>query len=137
METGLARPPLPSYTAISPVERAPQRTEPSARTELPEGRAVSPSEQTEATRRPADDPSRNQSRLEEPRVERRNFVDLDSNTLIFQATDSETGEVIRQIPSETLRRLRAYAETIANQEANANQQSADNENRTVQRSVEA
>jgi len=137
METGLARPPLPSYTAISPVERAPQRTEPSARTELSEGRAVNPSEETETARRTAENASESETRQAESRIERRNFVDLDSNTLIFQATDSETGEVIRQIPSETLRRLRAYAETIANQETNANQQLADSQDQTVQRSVEA
>ncbi|MBO6755869.1 MAG: flagellar protein FlaG [Roseibium sp.] len=109
MDTGLARPPLPSYTAITPVTRAPERTEPAARTELPATRTVTPATQTEDTRQTDKDSPPDQ------RVERHNVVDPDSKSLVFIATDSASGEVIRQVPSETLLKLRAYAKSIADQ----------------------
>ena len=54
-----------------------------------------------------------------PQVERRNVVDPESNSVIYVATNTDTSEVVRQVPSETLRRLRAYAESLETQTAAA------------------
>lgn len=124
METGLVRPPLPSYTAITPVARAPERIEPAAKTELTANKAVNPSSDGSQSRRLADngnvtntsqDPSTRQ-------LVRKNVLDPESDTLIYMATDSESGEVVQQVPSETLRRLRAYAKSISEQASLTSQQ---------------
>lgn len=117
METGFARSPLPSYTAITPATRAPERNGPAARTELPAGKAVSPAQDLDETRRSADNGTVRGQDARLPQIERKNVVDPESKSLIFIATDSESGEVVRQIPTETLRKLRAYAKTIEEQTA--------------------
>ncbi|WP_162936391.1 hypothetical protein [Pannonibacter phragmitetus] len=40
---------------------------------------------------------------------RKNTLDPESQSFIYVAMDRETGEVVQQVPSETLRKLRAYA----------------------------
>ncbi|GGB37321.1 hypothetical protein GCM10011316_06800 [Roseibium aquae] len=139
METGLARPPMPSYTAISPVERAPERTERAAKTDLPRNQTVAPASETDASSRPADDRTLREPTREPVQIgreiERKNVIDPESNSMIYMATDSETGEVIRQVPSETLRRLRAYADAIANQEVSANQTSRQDSEETRARTI--
>lgn len=124
METGLVRPPLPSYTAITPVTRAPERIEPAAKTDLPAGKAVAPTSDGSQSRRLADNKGDNTLSQDSGarQVIRKNVLDSESDTLIYMATDSETGEVVRQVPSETLRRLRAYAKSISEQSARAGQQ---------------
>ncbi|MTI45260.1 flagellar protein FlaG [Roseibium hamelinense] len=117
MDLGLARPPLPSYTAITPVTKAPERTEPAVKTELPSGEAVAPLDETQQNEQSASSKEREQTLLDQvaPRLERSNNYDPEIDSFVYTATDPDTGEVVRQIPSETLRRLRVYAETIAAQ----------------------
>ncbi len=118
LDTGLARPPSPTYTAITPVTRAPERTEAAATTDLPAEETVRPSSETDSSRRSAQDGARQGTREEVnvPPVERRNVVDPKSESLVYVATNTDTGQVVRQIPSETLLRLRAYAETVESQQ---------------------
>ncbi|CTQ52284.1 hypothetical protein LP7551_00801 [Roseibium album] len=124
LDTGLARPPSPTYTAITPTTRAPERNEPAARTELPAENTVRPSSETEDGQ-----PTNYRARAETSRfedtssnLERRHIVDPESESVIYVATNTETGEIVRQVPSETLRRLRAYSKAIASQDqAMANQ----------------
>ncbi|WP_420414467.1 flagellar protein FlaG [Roseibium sp.] len=121
MDTALVRPPSPTYTAITPVTRAPDKDKPATSTDLPAEETVRPtgdstgtqrSANYEQNRKPDDEP--NQSALERytPAITRQNVIDPESESLIYVATDTETGEVVRQIPSETLLRLRAYSETV-------------------------
>ncbi|MHA7777704.1 hypothetical protein [Roseibium sp. M-1] len=118
LDTGLARPPSPTYTAITPVTRAPERNAPSTQTDLPVEETVAPSAETENGKRAANN-QRDPRRLQDPitpTVERRNVVDPESESLIYVATNTETGQVVRQIPSETLLRLRAYTKTVESQQ---------------------
>lgn len=122
MDSALVRPPSPTYTAITPVSRAPEKTEPATSTDLPAKDTVKPSQDLNASQRsaangqtaPRPDGDEGRSALERftPSVIRQTILDPESDDLVFVATDKDTGEVIRQIPSETLMRLRAYAETV-------------------------
>lgn len=118
LDTGLARPPSPTYTAITPATRAPEQNEPSAKTELPVEETVTPATESENSQRAANNEREQRSLLERftPTVERQNIIDEDSESLVYVATNTETGQVVRQIPSETLLRLRAYAETVETQQ---------------------
>ncbi|WP_153768405.1 hypothetical protein [Labrenzia sp. CE80] len=115
MESALVRPPLPSYTAITPETRAPERVQPAAKTELPAGSTVNPSDEASQGRRASDNQRTQEPLAQNQQIDRRNFRDPESDSLIYIATDSDTGEVVQQVPSETLRRLRAYAKTISDQ----------------------
>ncbi len=119
MDTGSARPPLPSYTAITPVTRAPDRNEPATKTDLPASRAVNPAAESSNSRQATEHESKHEKMLDklQPQLERKNIVDAESKSVIFVATNSDTGEVVRQVPSETLRRLRAYAQSTSEQQA--------------------
>ena len=118
LDTGIARPPSPTYTAITPVTRAPERNQPAASTDLPAEETVRPSAEASNGQRAANNEQDRRSLLESitPQLERRNVEDPESKSFIYVATNTDTGEVVRQVPSETLRRLRAYAQTIAQQE---------------------
>jgi uncharacterized FlaG/YvyC family protein len=117
METASVRPPLPSYTAITPATRAPERTEPATKTDLPVSNTVTPSAEGDQGRPAAENEKRGETRLDaiRPQIERKNIVDPESDSLIYVATDSNSGEVVRQVPSETLLKLRAYAKTVSDQ----------------------
>lgn len=129
METGLARPPLPSYTAITPVSRAPDRTEPATKTDLPATNTVRPATDGDSSTSVASqNADRSPAVAGQRQLERKNIVDPESQSIIFVATDSDSGEVVRQVPSETLRRLRAYAKSVTEQ---ANTETGKDLERTV------
>lgn len=124
MDTGIARPPLPSYTAITPETRAPERTAPAAKTELPVTQTVTPAQDPQASRLAAEEATKRESAFEanRPRVDRKNIIDPESKSVIYIATDSDSGEIVRQFPSETLLKLRAYAQSVTEQaEKNASE----------------
>jgi len=121
MDTALVRPPSPTYSAITPVARAPDKDKPATATDLPAEDTVRPAGDSSGTQRSANNeqnskpaPQTDQSALERytPTITRQNLIDPESESLIYVATNTETGEVVRQIPSETLLRLRAYSETV-------------------------
>lgn len=114
MDTALIRSPLPSYTAITPVARAPERIEPAAKTELPASATVNPASDTDQSRKSPEN-TRSELPFSQAQLDRQNILDPESESYIYVATNSDTGEVIRQVPSETLRRLRAYAKVMAEQ----------------------
>ncbi|WP_417689748.1 hypothetical protein [Roseibium sp.] len=128
MDSALVRPPLPSYTAITPVTRAPERVQPATKTELAPENTVKPSAGANEARRSAENNVTKEPLNQAVQLERKNVRDPESESLIFIAMDSDTGEVVRQVPSETLRRLRAYAKTISDQ---ANEARAQNTVRTA------
>ncbi|MBD8890424.1 hypothetical protein [Roseibium litorale] len=114
METALLRSPSPSYTAITPAARAPERIEPAAKTDLPASRAVTPANDTTESRRSAES-ERSELPFAQAKLDKQNVLDPESESYIYIATNSDTGEVVRQVPSETLRRLRAYAKVLSEQ----------------------
>lgn len=112
MDTGVIRSPLPSYTAITPETRVAQRNEPATKTDNEISRTVTPSSES-AEQRPT-----NEERTPAPvagqqlrDLVRKNRLDPESQSLIYVAMDRDSGEVVTQVPSETLRKLRAYART--------------------------
>ncbi|WP_430511773.1 hypothetical protein [Pannonibacter phragmitetus] len=111
MDTGAIRPSLTAYAAVTPATRAPEQNEPAAKTELPGSQTVKPSGSSEEQRQLAENGNQqsaaNQSGQRE--IVRKNTLDPESQSYIYVAMDQETGEVIQQVPSETLRKLRAYA----------------------------
>lgn len=117
MESALIRPSLPSYTAITPTTRAQERTPPATETELPARNTVNPSDDSTSTRRGADNSRQQEANARSSPLQRENYLDPESDSYVYQAKDSETGEVVQQIPSESLRRIRAYEKTIAEQTA--------------------
>ncbi|EFO30772.1 conserved hypothetical protein [Roseibium sp. TrichSKD4] len=117
METGFARAPLPSYTAITPATRAPERTTPAARTELPAGKTVPPAQELDEARRAADNGAKSETGAVVREVERKNVIDPESDSMIFIATDTQSGEVVVQLPSETRLKLRAYVKAVEEQTA--------------------
>lgn len=124
LDTALARPPSPTYTAITPATRAPEQNKSTVETDLPSEETVTPSSDVKQGQRSANN-DRDQISLHEefaPSVKRKNVLDVDSESLVYIATNIETGEVVRQIPSETLLRLRAYAETIDTDQTQSRQQ---------------
>lgn len=97
---------------------------------MPARETVGPSTDSSESQRSAQNSRDGKSLFDSvtPQLDRRNVVDPESNSVIYQATNTDTGEVVRQVPSETLRRLRAYAESI---ETQATQAGASNLQRTV------
>ncbi|NVK35526.1 MAG: hypothetical protein HWE23_13650 [Rhodobacteraceae bacterium] len=116
METALVRSPSPSYTAITPTSRAPEQTKPASETELPARRTVNPSADTSASRPGAENKTTQQQTAQTRALERENFLDPESESFVYVAKNKDTGEVVQQIPSESLRRIRAYEKTISEQE---------------------
>ncbi|SHM15874.1 hypothetical protein [Roseibium suaedae] len=121
METAFLRAPSPSYTAITPAARAPERVEPAATTELPVSSTVKPASDVTELRRAAEN-ERNDLPFAQAKLDKQNILDPESESYIYVATNSDTGEVVRQVPSETLRRLRAYAKVLSEQAAVPQQQ---------------
>ncbi|MCV0428400.1 MAG: flagellar protein FlaG [Roseibium sp.] len=117
LDTGLARPPSPTYTAITPATRAPERNAPATNTDLPAEETVRPSTETSNGRGAAENERDGQSLHESVsrNLDRRNIVDTENDMVVYVATNTDTGEVVRQVPSETLLRLRAYTKTIESQ----------------------
>lgn len=115
MDTALVRPQLPTYSAITPESRAPEKTESVTKTELPVQKTVSPSSNSETSSRASDNPRFQEPANQQVNIERQNFIDPESESLIYQAKDKDSGEVVQQIPSESLRRVRVYTKAIADQ----------------------
>ncbi|SUB01723.1 Uncharacterised protein [Pannonibacter phragmitetus] len=111
MDTGAIRPSLTAYAAVTPATRAPEQNEPAARTELPGSQTVKPSGNTEEQRQLAENGNQQSATTSvvSRDIVRKNTLDPESQSFIYVAMDRETGEVVQQVPSETLRKLRAYA----------------------------
>ena len=83
-------------------------------TELPETQAVNATAESDAaTMQSAEKESQLNRAIEALRsvIERRNILDDQTRQVVFQAVNKETGEVVRQIPSEATLRVRAYLKT--------------------------
>ncbi|WP_306029838.1 flagellar protein FlaG [Stappia sp. MMSF_3263] len=99
----------PAYASPPATVRPSEPTDPApVPTDVPPEKAVQPATESAATRRPAD----NGFNSAEANIKREEYRDKVTDSLVFRAVDINTGEVVRQIPEESLLRLRrAFAET--------------------------
>ena len=98
--------------AYTPTPAAPKPSEasasPAARTDVPPEKSVQPASKTAASRPAAE----NNFAKAEANIKREEFRDKVTDSIVFRAVDMTTGEVVQQIPEESLLRLRrAFAET--------------------------
>lgn len=89
------------------------------RTELPKTEAVTGVKHSEAVRFDLSNEARNQARREallREAIQRNITVDPQTRTVVFQALDAASGEVLRQFPNEATLKLRAYYRKMAEAE---------------------
>lgn len=98
-----------SYTLVPTVPRPSEASaSPAARTDVPPEKAVQPPNETAASRPAAE----NSFAKAEANIKREEFRDKVTDSIVFRAVDLTTGEVVQQIPEESILRLRrAFAET--------------------------
>lgn len=110
METGVTR--APAYqTALAPLRSREAVNPPAAPTDVAPEKTVQPSQESEAARPEAENPASQPASAPQD-IKREEYRDTITDSLVFRAIDTETGEVVRQIPDESLLRLRrAFAET--------------------------
>lgn len=135
MDTGAVRP-LPIQIS-APAPRAPEAPAPVAKTDLPEAAAVTPTREVQRQDATAPDQSREESRdkvreeaTSERQLKRENIRDSVTDTLIFREIDEASGEVIRQLPEESILRLRR-ALADKEQSAASASETASSVNRTL------
>lgn len=111
METGAVRqnlfPPPVTVRSTEPADR------PEDATVVPPEKAVQAANDTGETRPEAENGSAGDpAAASSPRIKREEYRDKITDSLVYRAIDTETGEVVRQIPEESLLRLRrAFALT--------------------------
>jgi flagellar protein FlaG len=111
METGAVRPNLyqPPVTVRS---TEPEAVQAAATTEVAPEKAVQPTNDSEGTRAAAENGPTGSPSSASSKIKREEYRDVITDSLVFRAIDTQTGEVVRQIPEEALLRLRrAFAET--------------------------
>ena len=98
-----------SYTLVPTAPRPSEASaSPAARTDVPPDKAVQPPNETAASRPAAE----NSFAKAEANIKREEFRDKVTDSIVFRAVDLTTGEVVQQIPEESILRLRrAFAET--------------------------
>ncbi len=80
-------------------------------TQLPAAASVTAAAETSAARVDISRTARTLQAMDEPEAQslrRETTRDDESRSLVYRVTDQRTGEVVQQIPEETLLRLRAY-----------------------------
>lgn len=112
MEYGAIKPVAPAPEA--PVVRKQEQPEP-VKTDLPEEKAVSSAKEAEPQRetsngadRPVEDAPR--------QLERKLYRDADTNSLVFRAINPENGDVVVQIPDDSVLRMRRLLAAYDQQE---------------------
>lgn len=110
------------FTATRPVAYSPpttghrpslQANAPTLATDVPANKAVSPSPKAETFKDPVEH-SDEADRQKIETIKRDDFLDPETKSLVYKAVIETTGEVVAQIPDETILRLRrAIAETTA------------------------
>lgn len=134
MEIGSARPVLTGVTV--PAQKAPAAIEQSVKTDLEaaavvtEGKAVAPATGSEQkTRIEAESSNRDAANARRDRLrtidrETRGEIERDPRTedLIYRRIDVQSGDVVRQVPEESILRMRAMIESWGEAAPRAGQQ---------------
>lgn len=110
MDIGSVRPVVTGITA--PVPKAPAQGDQSVKTELPARAAVAeagkPEGNSVGSSTSKDQGSNTASQQQrEPGLDQRIEIDDSTRTIIFQKVDSDTGNVVEQVPEESALRLHA------------------------------
>ena len=115
METGNVSKPVASAAPVAP-PRADQLVAAGAvKTELAPEAAVQQADNSPAVRFAPNDGADFRASVESvlrDHVERNILVDPRTDDLVYQAVSKETGVVVRQVPDETMLRLRAYLQEM-------------------------
>jgi len=104
MEYGATKP-IPPMAAAIPTARRQDHPEPVAETDLPPEKVVTAVKETDHARETSD--SLEYSR-QAPELERKTYRDTVTNSLVFREINPDSGEVVRQIPEDSLLRIRRY-----------------------------
>lgn len=83
------------------VRPTPEAAREAVRTQLPPAQSVTASETSKALRREG-------VQIDRERLSRQMVFDQDSAQLLYQVVDSQTEDVVAQVPDEAQRRSRAY-----------------------------
>lgn len=105
MDNGVLKPIAPA--AAVPIVRPHDKTTFFTKTDLPDGNAVPPVEETQRPR-PAGGEVANRHDAGADALERRHYRDAITKDVVYRATNPENGEVVVQIPDESLLRLRRF-----------------------------
>jgi len=95
----------------------PEATQQAVPTELPAAKTVSASDSVQA--------SRNDPIAVRERLSRQADFDRDAAEMVFKVIDSETDDVIRQVPNESQLRSRAYFRALDSSNTPARRQHTD------------
>ena len=125
MEYGLSKPVAPM--AVVPPARKQESPEPVVETELPEENTVKPADRSEDVRQSAHSTAEPAAQDAQRDLVRVNYRDSITNSIVFKAIDPDTGDVVQQVPDETLLRLRRFFEASEQ----AQQQNAQAVNQTA------
>ena len=125
MDIGNVRPALTGITV--PVPRAPAQGNQSVSTDLPARAAVTEARKAESNRvgSSTSQSGKNASSTANPVVDSRIEIDQSTRTVIFQKIDQGTGDVISQVPEESMLRMHAamQSQVQAHEQASAAQMS--------------
>jgi flagellar protein FlaG len=141
METALPRGPSPVAAIAQPQARIPSQA---TQTDLPRQATVQAAEQSSQSRAVVRDsvresgqqiarseqPSRQDqsaSAADEPRTQSRLELDPETESVIFRSVDADSGEVLKQFPSDSLLKLRAYAREVVSSQLNSEKQTSSKE----------
>ena len=123
MDTGAIRP-LPSYTAFV-VPRVSETNTATARTDLPEEATVrqtpTSAESRSAEHRFEQSSQRRRDTERANDLDRRVERDPSTDSFVYKAIDTESGEIVSQVPNDSLLKLRAYVETMTQSAARRDQ----------------
>ena len=103
--------------ALYAPQRPHDKQEAVSRTELPAPQTVAPADHGEATNGVHRDDlversvAADEAEKDIAETDMRREIELDSETadVVFKVVDTETGEIVNQVPSETILKVRAYA----------------------------
>lgn len=125
MDIGNVRPALTGITV--PVPRAPAQGNQSVSTDLPARAAVTEARKAESNSvgSSTSQSGKNASSTANPVVDSRIEIDQSTRTVIFQKIDQGTGDVISQVPEESMLRMHAamQSQVQAHEQASAVQMS--------------
>ena len=106
MDSGVLKPIAP--TAAMPAVRPQEKNSSPTKTELPAEKAVRPADKTSQTRPMSENAQRPDEGDKTEKLEQKHYRDAITQDVVYRTINPDNGEVVRQIPDESLLRLRRY-----------------------------
>ncbi len=113
MDGGAIKPVAPAPPV--PVARPQETTGPVEKTELPAEKAVPPVQRSERSRQSSTSVESPAASAPE-KLERKNYRDSLTNDVVYRVINPESGEVVHQIPDESLLHIRRFLAAYDNLE---------------------